>query len=114
MFRTPLVLAASLLASATLLAGAAAPAFAAAPAAQTRIVGFADLDLSSAAGRARLDRRIGSAVRAVCGRVAPADLNGLAQVEACRAETLADATAQYRRGEVFIALAAPTATVFSR
>ena len=35
--------------------------------------------LSSAAGRARLDQRIGAAVRAVCGRAAPTDLNGLAR-----------------------------------
>jgi UrcA family protein len=114
MFKTPLVLAASLLASATFLAGAAGPALAAppAPAAQTRIVGYADLDLSSAAGRARLDRRVDAAVRAVCGRAAPIDLNGLAQVQACRDETLADATAQYRRGEVFIALAGPAAIEF--
>ena len=114
MFKTPILLAASLLTSATLLAGAAGPAFAAppAPAAQTRIVSYADLDLSSAAGRARLDQRIGAAVRAVCGRAAPTDLNGLVQVQACREETLADATAQWRRGEVFIALATPTATIF--
>lgn len=114
MFKTPILLAASLLTSATLLAGAAGPAFAAppAPAAQTRIVSYADLDLSNAAGRARLDQRIGSAVRAVCGRAAPTDLNGLAQVQACRDETLADATAQWRRGEVFIALAGPAAIEF--
>ena len=112
MFRTPLVLVASLLASATLLAGAAAPAIAAPPAAQTRIVSFADLDLSSTAGRARLDRRIHAAVRDVCGRASPLDLNGIAQIVACRAESLADATAQYRRGEVFIAQATPNATVF--
>ena len=114
MFRTPLLFAASLLASATLLAGAAAPAIAAPPAAQTRIVSYADLDLSSAAGRVRLDQRIGSAVRDVCGRAAPADLNAIAQVVACRAEALGDATAQLRRGEVFIASANPDAIVFSR
>ena len=114
MFKTPLLLAASLLASATFLAGAAGPALAAPPAAaaQTRVVSYADLDLSSAAGRARLDQRVGAAVRAVCGRAAPTDLNGLAQVQACRDETLADATAQWRRGEVFIALAGPGAIEF--
>jgi len=112
MFKTPLVLAASLLASATFLAGAAGPALAAPPAPETRIVSYADLDLSSAAGRARLEQRVGAAVRAVCGRAAPTDLNGLAQVQACRDETLADATAQWRRGEVFIALAGPGAIEF--
>ena len=112
MFKTPLVLAASLLTAGTFLTAAAAPAFAAPPAAQTRIVSYADLDLGSAAGRARLERRIDNAVRDVCGRAAPTDLNGLALVQLCRAETLADATAQLRSGEVFVAEARPAATIF--
>jgi UrcA family protein len=112
MFKTPLVLVATLLSAGTMLAGAAGPAFAAPPAAQTRIVSYADLNLSTAAGRDRLERRIGAAVDAVCGRAAPTDLNGLAQVQLCRSETLADASAQWRSGEVFIAQATAGRTVF--
>jgi UrcA family protein len=103
MFKTPLIVLASVLTAGSILVGTASPALAAAPTAQTRIVSYADLDLASAAGRSRLDQRIGAAVRAVCGRAAPTDLNGLNQVEQCRAETLADATAQLRRGEVLVA-----------
>ncbi len=112
MFKTPLVLVATLLSAGTMLAGAAGPAFAAPPAAETRIVSYADLNLSSAAGRDRLERRIGAAVNAVCGRAAPTDLNGLAQVDLCRAETHADATAQLRSGQVFIAQRAQDRILF--
>jgi UrcA family protein len=45
----------------------ATPALAQADDAATRRVSYADLDLSSPAGRAVLDRRLTSAVRAVCG-----------------------------------------------
>ena len=106
MFKTPLLFIASVLTAGSILAGAASPALAAPPAAQTRIVGYADLDVASVACRARLERRIGAAVRAVCGRAAPTDLNTLNQVQLCRAETFADATAQWRRGEVEVAVAA--------
>ena len=112
MFKTSLVFVASLLAAASALSGAAAPAFAASPQqAQTRAVSYADLDLSSAAGRARLEQRLATAVRAVCGRAAPTDLNGLAQVALCRDETLADAQAQLRRGEVILAIAGAQASL---
>ena len=107
MLRTSLIFVASLLTAGSILTGAASPALAAPPEAQTRIVSYADLDLSGAAGRARLQQRIDTAVRAVCGRAAPTDLNGLNAVQLCRAETLADAAAQWRRGEVLVAFAAP-------
>jgi len=55
----------------------------------TRIVRYADLDLASAAGRARLEQRIGAAVRAVCGLADPSDLRGGRAVQACRTDTLA-------------------------
>ena len=112
MLKAPFILLASLVTAGTFLTAAAAPAIAAPPAAETRIVSYADLNLASATGRARLEQRIGAAVRAVCGRAAPLDLNGLASVEQCRDETHADAVAQLRRGEVFIALAQPGAIVF--
>jgi UrcA family protein len=55
----------------------------------TRIVRYADLDLSSAAGRARLEQRIGAAVRAVCGDAAAGDLRSTLDAHACRAATAA-------------------------
>ena len=52
-----------------------ASAVAANPAhAQTRIVSYADLDLTSPAGQATLDRRLNTAIRQVCGRSYPLDL----------------------------------------
>ena len=113
MRKSPLLLIASLLTAGTILAATASPAIAAPPAAQTRIVSYADLDLTRAAGRATLERRIDRAVRAVCGRAAPTDLNGLDQVQLCRAETLADAAAQWRAGEVLVAEARAGVIVFA-
>ena len=55
----------------------------------TRVVRYADLDLGSAAGRARLEQRIGAAVRAVCGAPLRGDLRSERAVRACRTETLA-------------------------
>ena len=112
MLKTSLIFIASILSAASVLGGAASPALAAPPEAQTRIVSYADLDLGSAAGRARLEARIDRAVRAVCGRAAIKDLNALDQVLECRAESLADANAQLRRGEVLIAVARPGRIVF--
>jgi UrcA family protein len=54
----------------------------------TRIVRYTDLDLGSAAGRARLEQRIDAAVRDVCA-VAPGDAGRTAEARACRAATLA-------------------------
>ena len=69
---------------------AAAPAAATPNPAGARIVRYADLDLSAPAGRARLEQRIGSAVRALCGNAAPRDLNGVRDVRDCEAATLAN------------------------
>ncbi len=68
-----------------------------------RTVNYADLDLSSGAGRFQLDRRIRSAVRGACGRAWPLDLGAVEGVRRCRAETLASATAGRRSGEVIVA-----------
>jgi UrcA family protein len=79
-----------LFALAALAAAAAAPATASIPLpAGSRIVSYADLDLSSAAGRARLEQRIGAAVRAVCGEPLRGDLRNERAVRACRTATLA-------------------------
>ena len=111
MFKTPLIVLASLVTAGTILAGTASPALAAPPAAETRIVAYGDLDLSRSAGRAVLDARIDRAVRDVCGKVFVRDLNGLRLVELCRDETSANAYAQLRRGEVLVAGGAATLTI---
>ena len=76
--------------AATLAAGfTAAPVQAAPRPPDVRIVSTAGFDLASPAGRARLDRRIAAAVRAVCGQASPADLRGRANIRACRADSFA-------------------------
>jgi UrcA family protein len=77
--------------AASLAAAAATPAVAAPSVPGVRTVSYADLDLSSAAGRGRLDQRVAAAVRAVCGTAAPADLRAAEAVRDCRAATLAQA-----------------------
>jgi len=72
------------------LVAAAAPAAATVRPAGARIVSYSDLDLSAAAGRSRLEQRIGAAVRAICGSATPGDLGGVRSVRDCRAATLAD------------------------
>jgi UrcA family protein len=61
----------------------AAPASAQTREAQTRIV-YEDLDLGSARGVAELDRRIGVAVRSLCGGASDADVKGRNEVRRCR------------------------------
>ena len=73
---------------------AAAAAASPARAESSRIVSFADLDLTSPAGQAALDRRINSAVRQICGRSYPIDLQSHNQVRQCREQTIADVQAQ--------------------
>ena len=46
-----------------------------------RFVGYGDLDLTSPAGQSALDRRIENAVRQVCGRAWPTDLQSQRQVQ---------------------------------
>lgn len=80
---------------------AAAPAFA--QAGERRIaVGYADLDLATAEGRAALDLRVLHAARTACGTPSPADPRGLGRLEACIAEIRAGAAA---RIEAAVALA---------
>jgi UrcA family protein len=75
---------------AALAAATSAPAFASVPRdTATRVVSYADLDLAAPAGRASLDRRIGAAVRSVCGDNASGDLRAAREARACRIATLA-------------------------
>ena len=55
----------------------------------SRIVRYADLDLSAAAGRTRLERRLEAAARDLCGNAASGDLATASAVRACRTATLA-------------------------
>lgn len=80
-----------LFAAATLAAAVtASPVFAKPIAPQVRVVSYADLDLSSAAGQARLERRIQAAVRDVCGEANSADLARRQSARECIAETRAN------------------------
>jgi UrcA family protein len=78
---------------AALAAAASTPAFASVPRdSATRIVSYADLDLRAPAGRASLDRRIGGAVRSICGDTASGDLRAAREARSCRIATLAQVT----------------------
>jgi UrcA family protein len=73
----------------------AVPAFSEpAPVQDVSVVYTNDLDLTSNAGRAALDRRLVIAARDVCGTAADVDLAGRNQVRACRADVLAKARAE--------------------
>ena len=73
----------------------AAPAAAAdivvAPETVTVRVSYADLNLATAQGRARLDSRIAGAARSICGSFFAVDLTMAAQVRECRTDAIASA-----------------------
>src|SRR5262245_38553549 len=85
-----------------ILTSAAHPAVATAQDRSVQAVSYADLDLTSEAGRGRLDRRIDMAVRKVCGRAWPIDLGAVEEVRRCRIDTFAQAAASLRSGEVSV------------
>ena len=68
---------------------ASTPALAQPPAGTVR---YSDLDLTTANGVARLDRRIDRAVTQLCGSAFPTDLNGRSEVDRCRTETMKSVT----------------------
>lgn len=70
---------------ATLLVSAAPDAGSSAIGPQQRIVSYSDLDLSNEADLRKLDRRISSAAREVCGTTSDADPAGKNEVRRCRA-----------------------------
>ena len=82
----PILFAAAALASAVSIS----PAFAKATTPGVRVVSYADLDLSSSAGRTRLEQRINAAVRDVCGETPSFDLAGRRAVVECRVQTRAN------------------------
>jgi UrcA family protein len=73
---------------------AIAPAAASPSKPATHIVRYADLDLTSEAGRATLDRRINQAVRVVCGSASSGALQDKLNVDKCYAVARASAKAQ--------------------
>jgi len=82
---------------ASLTAGPAAlPAPADEQSGRTTVVRFSDLDLSSPAGRATLDRRVKRAVKHVCELGGPASPGDIDRVSSCREQALKDATRQVR------------------
>ena len=72
----------------------ALPAHAAEPQAPTASVRYADLDLATPDGVARLDRRIRVAVSAVCGTADIRDLSRAALVRQCRDNAMTGAAPQ--------------------
>jgi UrcA family protein len=90
-----IALAATACAAATLSTLVPLPAAAAeitvAPDTVTVRVSYADLNLSTADGRARLDRRIAGAARGICGSYFPLDLHMAALVSDCREDAIASA-----------------------
>ena len=72
-----------------LAAFVATPALAERPAPSRVVVSTADLDLTSADGQRRLDRRLAGAVVEACGTASDVDLAGSNAVRRCRVETSA-------------------------
>ena len=90
-----------------LLAIVAAPAVAQEPAetsVASRVVRTADLDLSRAADRRQLDRRLDRAVIEACGSAPDFDLAGGNAVVRCRSDTRGQASA---RRDAMLARSAP-------
>lgn len=72
------------------------------------VVPVADLDLGSAAGQRRLDRRLAHAVVEACGAAPDFDLAGSNSVRRCRAETMASIKANRDRLVELASRSAPT------
>ena len=80
-----------LFAAASLVAAVSfSPAFAKPVTPEVRTVSYADLNLSTAAGRGRLEHRIQAAVREICGATPSSDLARRYAVRDCIAETRAN------------------------
>ena len=80
-----------LFAAATLVSAVTtSPLFAKPVTPEVRVVSYSDLDLSSSAGRSRLEQRIQAAVRDVCGDAPSFDLARRHAVRECIIETSAN------------------------
>jgi UrcA family protein len=80
--------------AAAFAAVAASPLLAQPAASATIAVHTADLDLTSRAGRAALDRRINAAIEIACGDLSDLDLHGKNAAQRCRADTRAQVASQ--------------------
>lgn len=91
----------------------AAPTFAQGPTFESRpqVVRYADLDLTSEAGRTALDRRIRAAIDEACGVASEADLEGSNKVRRCREEASTHAALQ--RDRAIASAQMPTKTVLA-
>lgn len=54
-------------------------------------ISYADLNIASSEGRARLESRVASAARSICGTSFPADLEMVELVKTCRSDAIASA-----------------------
>ena len=91
---------------AALIAGCCSLPANAQPIRTSRSVSLVDINLSSEAGRADLDRRLQRAAYSVCGAKSSGDGIGNDRIDNCRAETLAKA-----RRDVEMRMAAGASTV---
>jgi len=66
-------------------------------------VSYADLNLSTTAGAARLTSRISAAAEQVCGFAPDRDLARKAQFDSCKARAIADAVAVVKNSSVPLA-----------
>jgi UrcA family protein len=92
MFKRPL----AALAAAAVAAGAIAlttPVHAAQPTEDSVAVSYGDLDLSTADGSARFERRVRNAARSLCGSAQLQPINMQRQVSACQQTAVANAKA---------------------
>lgn len=92
MFKRPL----AALAAAAVTAAAIAlttPVHAAQPAEDSVAVSYGDLDLSTADGSARFERRVRNAARSLCGSAQLQPINMARQVSACQQSAIANAKA---------------------
>jgi UrcA family protein len=69
-------------------------------------VGYADLDLTREADVRKLDRRIGQAIKNVCGTASDADPEGKNEIRRCRTQTSERLLAE--RGRAIAAASRPT------
>lgn len=89
--RTIALAAAACAATALSAAPAAASDIVVAPETVTVRISYADLNLATPEGRARLDRRIAGAARSICGNFHPAQLEMFALIQNCRQDAIASA-----------------------
>ncbi|HEX8443089.1 MAG TPA: UrcA family protein [Allosphingosinicella sp.] len=91
------------------------PALAAGPAEQAKErVQIADLDLSRASDRAKLDGRIRQAVNTACGDASTVDLAGANAIRRCSVEARGLAQAQVERATASARQPAPTTIALGR